>query len=1033
MKSKSLKTLTSLTESEKYILEVSSLFNRTFSVDWIIDLSGEKASQVILALTRGEELGILKSPNPTHYCFKNSKLREQLGPQLDTKRIEALHGRVAKIVLAEITNENMDLTDAAIYLYKTKNDLEGCDVLVRAGLVFIKNANINEAIKCFRKAMVDLDHLESDDAHTLYFKTAIEYSKTAMGAQDTDSIVSELKSARKKAEVLASRPYQALLDMSLARVEWLRLNQEQAIDHFENGMTIVEELDDPDLMRSTANFTVLFLTWQGRYREAVKTYERLREDIESHSGGDFQLVALLSLGHSYVNTGQVTQGMGVLDAILSRSMKTGKSNVAFNALMNMWVSMLQLGKTKQALSYYGRIKKMYKTREKSFYMIALLSAFTHYLNKDFQQTATYFGEYIKLSTDLHTADNFYGIPLELCWAMEQGIVPQIDGIDLDTEIKRCLKSKHVFLRGLAYRYRALLYSKKGESSQRILTAFQMSEKQLEESGSIVELAGTRLEFANYYRRLNKSKKADAYYASARNAVTEADPDFVPEELKIFTQKAVGEQLLFKEVNQLAQETAAINDKKEVIQRIISAVNRITGSERGALFIIDPDSPSLNLTLRAAQNLTLEEIEHKDFDEARAMIKKSASTGEIQCQEARSNDSIKDHSTSLVRSCVCAPLKINDQVTGVLYHDNRLFSSSFKESDRQILSYFAIQAAAAIEQAVAYEEIHQLNQKLQKEKQYYEEQYQENLHFEEIVGQSQEIRSILSQVQKVADSNTTVLILGETGVGKELIARAVHQQSPRNDKTFIRVHSSALPVSLISSELFGHEKGAFTGADKRRVGRFELAHEGTLFLDEIGDIPLDVQIRLLRVLQTGEFERVGGATTIHSDFRLITATNRNLSQLVSESKFREDLFYRLNVFPIQIPPLRKRRDDIPPLVLYFLRRHAARMGITEKKISAGEMQKLIQYDWPGNVRELENVIERGIILSAGTDFIVPELLTTSADTLDHAVLSLEENEKRHIIKVLEMSRGKVKGGGGAAELLNIHPSTLRSKMKKLGIN
>ena len=1033
MKTKPVKALASLTDVENRILEVSSLFNGIFSVDWIIDLSGEKASRVILSLTKAEKLGFLKSPDPMFFRFTNKKSRRQWFQQLDTKKTEALNLRVAKIVLAEVVSQNMDLSDAADYLLKIRNDLEGCDVLVRAGLQFVTNANIEKAIGCFRKAMADLNQLESDDAHTLYFRTAIEYSKTAMGAQDTDSIVSELKSARKKAELLANRPYQALLDMSLARVEWLRLKQEQAIDHFEKGMAIVEELDDPNLMKSTANFTILFLTWQGRYREAVLTYERLREDIESHSEGDFQLVALLSLGHSYVNIGQVGQGMGVLDAILSRSMQTGKNSVSFNALMNMWVSMLQLGKTDEAVLYYNRIKKMYRSREKSFYMIALLSAFTHYLNKDYPQTAKYFREYIKLSSDLHTADNFYGIPLELCWAMEQGTVPQIDGIDLDSEIKRCLNSKHVFLRGLAYRYRALLYSKRRESSSRILAAFQTSEKQLEESGSIVELARTRLEFANYYKRLNKPKKADTYYVSARNAITEADPDFVPEELKILVKKVVGEQLLFKEINQLAQETAAIKDNKEVIQRIISAVNRITGSERGALFIIDPDTPSLQLKLRAAQNLTQEDIEHKDFDESRVVIKKSALTGEVQFQTARSDHNRKNNSISSVRSRICAPLKINDKVTSVLYHDNRLFNSTFKETDRQILSYFAIQAAVAIEQAMAYEEINQLNQKLQKEKQYYEEQYHENLHFEEIVGQSQEIRSILNQVQRVADSNTTVLILGETGVGKELIARALHQQSPRNNQAFIRVHSSALPESLISSEFFGHEKGAFTGADKRRVGRFELAHEGTLFLDEIGDIPLEVQIRLLRVLQTGEFERVGGATTIHSDFRLITATNRNLNQLVIESKFREDLFYRLNVFPIHIPPLRKRRDDIPPLVLYFLRRHAARMGINEIKISTGEMQKLIQYDWPGNVRELENVIERGIILSAGIDFMVPELLVTSVETSDHAVLSLEENERQHIIRVLELSRGKIKGQGGAAELLNVHPSTLRSKMTKLEIH
>jgi transcriptional regulator with GAF, ATPase, and Fis domain len=354
-------------------------------------------------------------------------------------------------------------------------------------------------------------------------------------------------------------------------------------------------------------------------------------------------------------------------------------------------------------------------------------------------------------------------------------------------------------------------------------------------------------------------------------------------------------------------------------------------------------------------------------------------------------------------------------------------------DLELLSYFAALAAIAFDNASAYEEIQRLNQKLKAEKEYYEEQHLHSYHFEEIVGESTAIKRVLEKVEQVAKTDTTVLILGETGVGKELIARAIHRKSRRCEKPFISVNCSSLPDTLIPSELFGHEKGAFTGATHRRIGRFELADGGTLFLDEISDISPDVQVRLLRVLQTKEFERVGGNETLLSDFRLITATNRDIEQEVKISKFRLDLYYRINVFPIRIPPLRERKEDIPLLAHYFLKFYPAKMGKTFDRISEVEMDKLIEYNWWGNVRELQNIIERGTILSPGPYFLMPELGGDSMESMPpKRETSLKENERSHIFAALQKTGWKVRGIGGAAELLEIHPSTLAFKMKKLGI-
>jgi formate hydrogenlyase transcriptional activator len=298
------------------------------------------------------------------------------------------------------------------------------------------------------------------------------------------------------------------------------------------------------------------------------------------------------------------------------------------------------------------------------------------------------------------------------------------------------------------------------------------------------------------------------------------------------------------------------------------------------------------------------------------------------------------------------------------------------------------------------------------------------------------------VEQVAPSHSSVLITGETGTGKELVAHAIHRASPRNRGPLVALNCAALPPTLIESELFGHEKGAFTGATARRAGRFELAHRGTIFLDEIGDLPLDLQAKLLRVLESGEYQRIGSADTIKVDVRVIAATNRNLEQEIERGRFRLDLFYRLSVFPIHVPPLRERRDDVPVLVAHFVRRKAERVGRTIDRVPREALAELTQYDWPGNVRELENVIERAVILSPGPVLTLASgLRSTSGKGGGEPVgapadspinWSLEQAERNHFIRVCEDCGWRIKGAGGAAERLGLNPSTLYFRMKKLGI-
>jgi transcriptional regulator with GAF, ATPase, and Fis domain len=335
--------------------------------------------------------------------------------------------------------------------------------------------------------------------------------------------------------------------------------------------------------------------------------------------------------------------------------------------------------------------------------------------------------------------------------------------------------------------------------------------------------------------------------------------------------------------------------------------------------------------------------------------------------------------------------------------------------------------------VASEALREAKRKLTEEKLYLEHEIDTELGFQDIIGQSKPLKELMESVGKVATSGATVLLLGETGTGKELVARAIHRLSQRSGNAFIKMNCAAIPSGLLESELFGNEKGAFTGAVSKKIGRLELADKGTLFLDEIGEISLELQPKLLRVLQDHEFERLGGTQTLRSDFRLIAATNRDLAESVRENEFRSDLYYRLNVFPIHLPPLRDRRDDIPLLVEHFVHKCARRMNKSITSIPKKTMNALTGWDWPGNIRELENFIERSVILTNGSVLAAPlgELRPVAAETVEDDTLKAKERE--HILRALRESRGQISGPRGAATRLGLKRTTLQSKLKHLGIN
>jgi len=387
----------------------------------------------------------------------------------------------------------------------------------------------------------------------------------------------------------------------------------------------------------------------------------------------------------------------------------------------------------------------------------------------------------------------------------------------------------------------------------------------------------------------------------------------------------------------------------------------------------------------------------------------------------------------LKSGCAVPLVSHGHVLGTLSVGS-LREEAFTEDDAELLGQIGAQVAIAVENGLAYQEIADLKDRLSKEKLYLEDEIRTEYNFEEIVGDSSALQKALKQVEIVSPTDSTVLILGETGTGKELLARAIHNLSGRRERTFVKMNCAAIPTGLLESELFGHEKGAFTGAIATKIGRFELADRGTVFLDEVGEIPLELQVKLLRVLQEQEFERLGSTRTIRVNVRVIAATNRDLARLVDDKGFRSDLYYRLNVFPITVPPLRERSEDIPALTRHFAQKFVQRMKKRIETIPSDAMKALQVYSWPGNVRELENFIERAVILTHGPDLVVPvgELKRSPVGVNHSTPTTLEEAEREHILKALRDSRWTIGGPHGAAVKLGMKRTTLQSKMQKLGI-
>jgi transcriptional regulator with GAF, ATPase, and Fis domain len=1020
-------------------LSLAAVFEQDFSIDWLQELTRTKASSVLSILEQAMQVGILTRKKPGVYTFRSNELRHKWLNRLSQENRELYHRKAAAILINELPDDDskaMDVAQHFLFLRSPVN-AEECKWLIRAGEIYATSFQAEKALACFSAALKGLSSEKGPIHDRLYIKAAIEYSNVYAGRSDAQKSLSYLQEAADRAIRVKERSLGLLVEMHIAKYERLKLDFDKALRHFKEAFSQVALLNDPELTEAATMFHTYFSFWQGHFKDVMRIYERSVAEVDKFPIGRFPIIAAMMVGHCYSMTGQTTHGLAMLHAIRNYCVRGGDAYVSSHADASIAMVMLSINRYEDALRYAKLSLKEARDADNRWVFsldVHLIALIYHLQNKN-KNALRYLRMYRKNS--VVAGANLLCTPylLEICWAIELGKLPAVEGYSLELEIDRALASRSTFIEGLALRYKALLGGLRGSSRKEIGRLLISSSKHLKESGNQFEFAKTQLELTRHYLSLKDNERVKAAMQIASDILSRVNVELIPDDLRPLAANTNLEATVLKEILGLTNGMTPQKDNQRLLQQIVITANRLIGAERGALFVVNASSQASDMRLRVSKNMTIEEIDSPEFAPTRKFIADIISLGKGRILQFDQGENAASCCDETIRSSICVPIILEQKTIGALYHENLLFSSAFKPTHIHLLEYFATQAALYLAYEKAREEVARLNRKNDDEKLRAEiAETSEPANLTGIIGKSSVIKNVLLQVNRIAQKDTNVLIFGETGVGKNLVAEAIHKQSMRRNGPFVTVQCGTLTESLMTSELFGHEKGAFTGATERRIGRFELANKGTLFLDEIEDLSPEVQARLLRVLQSREFERVGGGKdTLISDFRLITATNQDLEDAVRAKRFRQDLYYRINVFPIEIPPLRERREDISLLAHYFLKQYASEQDGYAEDIPQEIIDALMRYDWPGNVRELQNVIQRGVALSSRLRFELPRGGIMSQRVMSASGMkTLEENEKEHILKALQITGWKIRGRKGTAEILGINPSTLRSRIRKLGI-
>ncbi|HQJ08443.1 MAG TPA: sigma 54-interacting transcriptional regulator [Deltaproteobacteria bacterium] len=863
--------------------------------------------------------------------------------------------------------------------------------------------------------------------------------------RDLTGIPSLLELERPVAVRLGDSRTLARIDLVSGLYRYVTGDSAGGLSLISSGLQKAEELGDEDIMAISAEFRGIYYYLTGLYKEAADAFElvmrsgSLQTDKRAPTFLPEHLASSSALGYICALLGQYHRAVGLLDSHWRRARmnKSDRNACFYEALLG--IVLIIMGRRAEAYTHL-------KAAQKEALEIDNKQAI-HVAKKGLAYHAYFEGRiedayWITMNTPFtESIGPQYNWPvhLEMLYTFEKNeLLAAMPTLAFEQEMERVLNGPNHHLRGVALRIRALQAQERGDNPDAVFSLLQSSEAELLPTGDPVELAKTRAEMARVKLSLKDRPAARNFALLAWEGLSGYGQDFFPDDLVPLLRIGVPQrqghrrQEVLERFADLMDGFIPSADRDEILTRLVAATSRFFGAERGGLFWFAGSRDSSRPMLRASYNLDRLDVYAEPFREPLKLIFRTFRNAEpLVLKGIRTGESREGEGASL--SVVCMPIIIKGESRGVLYLDSSIIEDGMEEVERDTVIRMARQASSSVERIFHYAETVEADRSRVVS---FKSSGEGDEAAGTIIGSSPAMEALLALASQVAVSDATVLITGETGVGKELLARKIHDESARKDGPFIAVNPAVIPDTLVESELFGHEKGAFTGADRQKPGRVELAHTGTLFIDEIGDVPLNAQVKLLRVIQEKSFVRVGGIRTILSDFRLVAATNRDLLQDVASGKFRQDLYYRLNVVPLEMPPLRSRGEDVIELAREFLRHYSRKYHRILPDLSEEDVKALMAYPWPGNVRELKNVIERASILSSKDRLelnLPPPSAPGKGDSLAFPdTVTLDEIQRRYIRHVLGLTGGRIAGPGGAAELLGMKRTTLQARMKKLGL-
>jgi transcriptional regulator with GAF, ATPase, and Fis domain len=843
-----------------------------------------------------------------------------------------------------------------------------------------------------------------------------------------------LKKALKSAKRTGNRRSQALINFHIGRLYYFSEQKSKAIEYFEIGINLIEDIQDTDLMAQAGEFVGLYYFIQGCFHEALPHFERATYSFEhSELNQIINPSAPMWLSYCSAYIGQFHKAIGTIDYY--RRLSTDRANQTLSNTFRAALGIMLLGirKNKEAAFHLsGALQDAIRTRnDLAGYFAKGGLSYHHFLEGRLTEAREWLVQAITDGVSSGLIRQYASpFPLEMLFNFHWKKMAPIPQMEYHKEIKRILREPNIHLKGVALRLRAKESFEKNPEDDTVATDLKESETCLLRSGDPIQLSLTWLEMARQKLHKNDVENARRLASKAWKGFSGYDDIFFPDDLRyllisksnLTASTESSEKLLDLFLNIIKNLTPS-TELKDLLSQVVITSNRFFGAERGCIFWFSQTRSKRAPELQAAINISEADVRADIFENNLEIVFKAFR--ENHPQVVRFED--KGILSGQVKAVICVPIEHNHKVQGILYHDNSFLKDCFNKFDISQLAQISQSLNSYIEHILSFSK--NLEQKTT-----------QNISMlsppdsAEIITRSPVMKNLLAQADRVATSESTVLILGETGVGKELLAQRIHKMSRRQSNPFVIVDPASIPETLVESELFGHEKGAFTGADNRKRGRLELADRGTLFIDEVGETPLSIQVKLLRVLQEKSMVRVGGTQMISSNFRLIAATNRDLAKEVVVGRFREDLYYRLNVIPINLIPLRERDDDILILARHFLSKYTTKYDRQALTLSKEHETILKAYSWPGNVRELKNVIERAVLLSEG-EHIDLNLPLDKQQIRIHPFSdkpTLDEMQRRYIRHIIKKTEGKLSGPVSASEILGMKRSSLYNRMKKLGL-